>query len=348
MMSNLENKEKIFEWEKAEEDFKIKEGLKSTLLEEAAVERGYKVERLNFDTMILTLEGKDLLFRDMNGPLSSAAMMRIVDDKHHARALLKKKNIATPESTYLRIFERDAFKSFASQIGYPVVLKPNDLSRGEGVYTNIDSDDSLNRHLDKIAQLIGNETERILIEKQFIGDDYRFFVVDGDVLAVSKRTRANVVGDGRQTVLELIQGKNELRSQDRDLKHYLIPTDKTKLGRLYREGRTLETIPAEGERVTIRDESNIASGGEGIDFTDTAHELFKGIAVKAIQAIPGFLYGGVDIIAEDITTAPTPSNYVVTEVEFSPGPLSMFHWQGEQRDMANPILDFYLKHLDTF
>jgi len=48
-----------------------------------------------------------------------------------------------------------------------------------------------------------------------------------------------------------------------------------------------------------------------------------------------------------ITTAdPKAGDYVVTEVEFSPGPMSMFHWKGEQRDMANPVLDFYLKNLD--
>lgn len=344
-MINIESKT-IKEIEKLEKEFIMREGLKSLLLEEAAIKRGFKVERLNFDTMIITIKGKELMFRDMNGPLSSAAMMGIVDDKYHARTLLRKQGIATPESTYLRISERDAFKAFANEIGYPVVLKPNNLSRGEGVYTHIDNDESLDLHLDKIALLVGNETDRILIEKQFIGDDYRFYVVDNVVEAVSKRARANVTGDGTHTILQLIEKKNTLRLQDRDLKHHLIPTAESKLGRLFREGRTLETVPANGETVIIRDESNIASGGEGIDFTDTAHQGFNEIARGAIQSIPGFHYGGVDVIAQDITKQPSSDNYVVTEVEFSPGPLSMFHWQGEQRDMPNPILDFYLKHLD--
>ncbi|GEK89441.1 D-alanine-D-alanine ligase [Alkalibacterium putridalgicola] len=332
--------------EKEEADFESREGLKSKLLEEAAYRRGYKAERLGFDTMILTLHGKELLFRDMNGPLSSAAMMRIVDDKYRARQLIKRQGVTVPESTYLRIYERDEIKAFAHKVGYPVVLKPNDLSRGEGVYTNIASDEELDEHLDKIAGLIGSEFSKILIEKQFNGDDYRFFVVDGKVLAASKRSRANVTGDGEHTVLELIEEKNRLRKQNRDLKEFLIPTDKDKLERLYREGRTLETVPEKGEYIVIRDESNIASGGDGIDYTDTAHEAFKEIAVKAIQSIPGFHYGGVDIITNDITLDPKAGDYVVTEVEFSPGPMSMFHWKGEQRDMANPVLDFYLKNLD--
>ncbi|MFO8068711.1 MAG: hypothetical protein R6U02_01845 [Alkalibacterium sp.] len=336
----------IEEIEKEETEYEMKEGMKSKLLEEAALERGINVNRLSFDTMILTLEGKELLFCDMNGPLSSAAMMRIVDDKYQARSLIKRERVSVPASTYLRIFEREEIKTFANEIGYPIVLKPNNLSRGQGVYTNIESDASLAYHLDKISELVGDDCERILIEKQFIGDDYRFFVVDGKVLAATKRARANVVGDGVHTVLQLIQAKNEQRALDRDLSHYLIPTERSKLGRLYREGRTLETVPDEGEQIIIRDESNIASGGEGIDYTDIVHDQFNEIAVKAIQSIPGFHYGGVDVIAENITHEPSENNYVVTEVEFSPGALSMFPWEGRPIDMTNPILDFYLKNLD--
>ena len=51
------------------------------------------------------------------------------------------------------------------------------------------------------------------------------------------------------------------------------------------------------------------------------------------------------MILEDITEAPTPENHVVTEVEFSPGPVSMFPWSGEVRDMPGPILDFYESNL---
>lgn len=53
------------------------------------------------------------------------------------------------------------------------------------------------------------------------------------------------------------------------------------------------------------------------------------------------------MIAEDITVEPTEDNHVVTEVEFSPGPLSMFPWEGPPRDMAGPILDFYEKTLNS-
>lgn len=325
--------------------FEDKEGLKSTLMEEAALQRGFEVKRISFDTIIVTIDRKKLLFKDMNGPFSSAALNTLVDDKYSTRSFVRSAGLKVPQSIFLRTFEKEKIIRFANEIGYPVVIKPNNLARGQGIFINIDNNQSLINHLRYIAEIIDNKEEQILIEKQFIGEDFRFVVVDGAVIAVSQRARANIVGDGERTVLALIEEKNQKRFQDRDLKYYLIPTEKDKLISLYREGRSLNSIPDKGETVILRDESNISSGGEGIDFTENAHTEFKEIAIKAVQSIPGLHYAGVDVIAKDITEKPTSDNYVVTEVEFSPGAISMFPWKGEPRDMANPILDFYEKNL---
>lgn len=334
------------ELEKRMQEFEDREGLKSQLLEEAARKRGFNVKRLSFDTTMVTINGKDLLFKDMNGPFSSAALNTVVDDKNITRSYVKAAGVNVPDSTFLRIFEKEKILAFANKIGYPVVIKPNNLARGQGVFINIDSDEELQEHLEHIAEIAGSKEEQILVEKQFIGDDFRFFVVDQEVLAVTKRARANVTGDGEKTVLELIEQKNRKRLKDRDLKNFLIPTEKAKLSRLYREGRSLDTIPDKDEKVIVRDESNVASGGEGIDYTDNVHPEFKEIVLKSVQSIPGLHYAGIDVIANSIEIKPDEKNYVVTEVEFSPGPISMFPWEGKPRDMANPILDFYIKHLD--
>ncbi|PRY82471.1 hypothetical protein [Alkalibacterium olivapovliticus] len=333
--------------EQKQAELEEREGLKSRLLEEEALRRGHQTRRLTYDTAIITINSQDCLFKDMNGPLSSAANMEICDNKHVARSLLKANGLTVPASTYVRLTEKDKIEDFAQEIGFPVVIKPNNLARGEGVFTHIDSVDSLHTHLEKLSKLIKDETEKILIEKQFIGDDFRFFVVDGEVLATTKRARSNVTGDGIHTVLKLIEAKNKLRLENRDLKNFLIPTDPAKLGRLFRQGKTLDSVLDDGEYIEVRDESNIASGGDGIDFHETVHPTFKEIAVQAIQSVPGLHYGGVDVIAEDITVEPTEDNHVVTEVEFSPGPLSMFPWEGPPRDMAGPILDFYEKTLNS-
>lgn len=323
-----------------------KEGLKSSVIEAEAKKRGYHTVRLNFDTIIITIDNKPLLFRDMNGPLSSSAMNVLIDDKHLSRVLVKQAGLSVPESQDSRLRLEDQFIAFAERVGYPIVLKPNNLSRGMGVFTNIFDEEDLRNKLRKLADLIGTDTEKVLIEKQFIGEDYRFFVVDDEVIACTKRARANVVGDGKQSIRQLIDEKNKGRMRNRAMKDYPIPTDSKSLNRLAPQGLTLEDVPEKGVKVVLRDESNIANGGESIDFTKTCHPGFKDIARQSIKAIPGLRYAGLDIIAKDITQAPTEDNYVLTEIEFSPGPVSMFPWIGEPIDMAGPILDLYVKELD--
>lgn len=326
-------------------EFERREGLKSRLMEEEARRRGYEVKRLTFDTALISIQGIVVLFKDMNGPLSSAALNTVVDDKHVTRTLLKAAGLTVPQSTYLPISEQEEIVSFAESIGYPVVLKPNGLARSQGVFMNLSSKEELKEAISKLEKIVDDKQASVHVEKHFIGEDFRYVVVDGRVIATSQRARANVVGDGTHTVLELIEAKNKERLKDRDLKNFLIPTDIEKLTRLTREGRSLDTIPEPDEKVILRDESNISSGGEGIDYTETVHPEFEKLALQAVKAIPGLNYAGVDMILEDITEAPTPENHVVTEVEFSPGPVSMFPWSGEVRDMPGPILDFYERNL---
>ncbi|GAA0363731.1 hypothetical protein GCM10008932_15250 [Alkalibacterium iburiense] len=182
--------------EQKRKDWEYKEGLKSRLIEVEALTRGYPVRRISFDTTIITIKGKACLFKDMNGPLSSAAMNEVVDNKYLARTLVKEQDISVPESIYLRISEHDKMKEFIQRVGFPIVIKPNNLARGMGVFVNVNSDERLKECLTLISSIVGNEHEKILLEQQFIGDDYRVFVVDGRVIAVSKRARANVEGDG--------------------------------------------------------------------------------------------------------------------------------------------------------
>ena len=50
------------------------------------------------------------------------------------------------------------------------------------------------------------EDTAVLIE-EFYGTEYRFFVLDNDVKAIMLRVPANVTGDGKHTVEELVAAK---------------------------------------------------------------------------------------------------------------------------------------------
>jgi D-alanine-D-alanine ligase-like ATP-grasp enzyme len=104
-------------------------------------------------------------------------------------------------------------------------------------------------------------------------------------------------------------------------------------------------VPASGEIVVLRSASNLSAGGDSIDVTEVAHPGFIDVAIRAVRAIPGMPYAGVDLITPDITAPPTATNHIVSEIEYSPCPtVAHFPLIGTQRDMAGAVLQFYLEH----
>lgn len=59
----------------------------------------------------------------------------------------------------------------------------------------------------------------------------------------------------------------------------------------------------------------MSDGGRSIDYTDKMNNHFKKICSKAIEAI-GLDYGGIDLIAEDISQKYSP--YAIIEINPDP------------------------------
>ncbi|TES56751.1 hypothetical protein E2L07_03610 [Halalkalibacterium halodurans] len=320
-------------------------GIKSALIEYAAISRGLKVDRLSSRLLIIeSKEGNQFGFHNMNGNDSSRIGMNLCDRKHDSRHILKKKGISVVDSEVFGIEHYDEAVEFAQKLGFPVVVKPTSLARGKGITTNIHTLEEFKKAWDKGCEAYRRKksTNRLLVERHVSGDDYRFFVVGNKVISATHRKRANVTGDGTSTVLELIKQKNLLRAKNPYLSDYLIPEDPEQLDLLEKQKISLEDVPEKGREVTLRSQSNLSAGGDSIDVTETAHPDYHELAVRVIQSIPGIEYGGIDFIANDITKKPTTSNHIVSEVEFSPAPLSHFPFIGKGRDMAGAIIEHYL------
>ncbi len=321
-------------------------GIKSSLIEYAAIKRQLKVNRLSSRLLVVeSHNGTNYAFHNLNGNSSSRVGKYICDRKHDSRDILKKNGINVVESKKFYITSYDEAVEYVKKIGFPVVVKPTTLSRGRGITTNIQDMESFNQAWEKgiSAYKKKRNLSSLLIERHVKGEDYRFFVVGDRVISASHRKRANVVGDGSSTLLELIQQKNNERSKNPYLSDYLIPESLKYLDRLNEHGLNLESIPNAGQEVTLRSQSNLSAGGDSIDVTEQVHPEFNSIAIKSIKSIPGVEYGGVDIITTDITAKPTSSNHIVGEVEYSPAPFAHFPYKGKERDMAGAVLDYYLK-----
>lgn len=321
-------------------------GIKSALMEYAALRRGFKVKRLSNKDIIVSINSKNkLAFSSMNGVHSSVIGKRICDNKDYTLKLLKKE-VQTTKSKAFRTKDYSKALAYIKKIGFPVIVKPNSLSRGRGVTLNINNTETFKEAWNRafMAYKSKQANRIVLVEKYFPGENFRFFIVENQIVSVTHRKRAFVIGNGMSTVRELILLKNEKRAKNPYLYKSLIPTNIEELESLSEAGLNLEYTPVNNEEIQLRSVCNLWAGGESIDFTDTAHNEFSLAALKAVHSIPGMTYAGVDIITKDILKKPNSNNYVVNEVEYSPAPMAHFPINGLKRDMAGKILEYYTKN----
>jgi glutamate--cysteine ligase len=98
-------------------------------------------------------------------------------------------------------------------------------------------------------------------------------------------------------------------------------------------------VPHENETVFLRENSNISTGGDSIDYTDEILEQYKTIAVNSAKAV-GAKICGADIIIADIKQKPNQKNYSIIELNFNPAlHIHDFPYQGKNRHVEKKVLD---------
>ena len=334
---------------KTEHIFECKDrgiGLKSAVMEYAIMQRGVPYTRYNsFLVVAEPLDANSVPFRQMNGPSASLVGREFCNRKDLSRKLTATTGANVPRTkTFTKTNVSKAW-DFAKTLPNGAVIKPIQLSRGRGITTGIVSWEQFEKAWERAFKASGGESSvrRVIVEEYFEGEDFRCFAVGDEFVSATQRKRANVVGDGSSTIGELIDQKNEIRANHASLNPYLIPTDIAQLDRLAAQGLDKDFVPSLAQEVTLRNTSNLSGGGDSIDLTDTVSPGFRDLVCGVVRATPGVEYAGVDIIAPSIEVRPDQSNYVVTEVEFSPAPITDFPVVGRPRDMAGAILDFYLR-----
>ena len=103
---------------------------------------------------------------------------------------------------------------------------------------------------------------------------------------------------------------------------------------------TFDYIPEENEKVRLRYNSNVATGGVSIDYTDLVHPSVINNCQKVFQAFPGLPYAGIDYMSKDITKEQKDSDYRIIEVNTNPGAnMHMLPGYGQPRNISEAIVD---------
>jgi len=105
------------------------------------------------------------------------------------------------------------------------------------------------------------------------------------------------------------------------------------------QDKDFDYVPRMNETVYLRENSNISTGGDSIDFTDDIPDSYKRIAIKAAQAL-NVKITGLDMIIPDYTQKATDDNYAIIELNFNPAIHIHCHpYKGQNRRLNEKLLD---------
>jgi cyanophycin synthetase len=223
------------------------------------------------------------------------------------------------------------------KIGYPIVLKPLDGNHGKGASINVTNWEDAVSGL-AFAKEYSN---RIIVEKFITGFDFRILVIDNKLVAAAKRVPAHVVGDGNNTIQELIDLTNldPRRGYGHENVLTKIDVDRDTEDLLEKLNYTLETIPRKGETVYLKSTANLSTGGTSVDVTDMMHPENIFLAER-ISRVIGLDICGVDIMAENLTQPLKENGGVILEVNAAPGfRMHLAPSEGLPRNVAAPVID---------
>jgi len=256
-------------------------------------------------------------------------------DKQLTKNLLDAAGVPVPRGEV--VFSKPDAVAAARRVGFPVVVKPLDGNHGRGVSTNLVCADEVERAFERASA----HRRAILVEKHFVGRDYRALVVGGEVAAIAERKPACVTGNGRDTVASLIQQVNAdpRRGQGHERVLTRIRMDETTQAVLARRGMTLESVPGDGLEVVLADTANLSTGGTAIDRTVEAHADNMAAARRAAQVV-GLDVAGVDFVLPHIAVSWRETGGGVVEVNASPGlRMHLEPSEGTPRPVARPIVE---------
>ena len=311
-------------------------GPSTASLVKAAVDRNIPWLRLNEQSLIQLGHGKyqQRIQATVTGRTSYIAV-ELAQDKEETNKILANVGLPVPRQELVRSAER-AVRA-AERLGFPVVTKPYNGNHGRGISIGLKTADEVRAGFEAAKE----HSSSVIVETFLQGEDHRLLVVNGELIAATRRTPGHVVGDGVKTVRALV----EIVNQDprRGVGHEKVMTrielDAQADMMLTRQGLTVDSVPAAGQTVLLRSTANLSTGGTATDVTDIIHPDNREMAIRAVTAI-GLDVGGVDFLCPNIAESWRKVGGGICEVNAAPGfRMHVAPSEGTPRDAAGPVID---------
>lgn len=262
---------------------------------------------------------------------TSAIAETISRDKDLTKELISSVGVPVPEGREVESAE-DAVEA-AEDIGFPVVVKPTDGNHGRGVFIDLTTPDDVR----KAYAIAVEEGSSVLVERSIQGIEHRLLVIGGKLIAANRSDLITVTGDGKSTVLELIESQvnTDPRRGNTELHPLsIIRIDTAAQMELDRQKLAQDSVPAAGREVLIQRNANHA-----FDCTDEVHPDTAAIASLAARVV-GLDIAGIDLVCQDIAKPLLAQGGAIVEV--NAGPSLLMHIKpgvGKPRPVGQAIVD---------
>ena len=280
------------------------------IIAEEALRRGIRVEVTDAEwgELRLSVGGRTVLTRESLSEFTTAVAMSRCDDKRVTRRIMRRAGVRVAQGALACEGDLDEARSLLKAVG-EVVVKPARGEQGRGITVGVRDDEGLDRAVDYALQFCPD----VLVEELVDGDDLRVLVIDRQVVAAAVRRPAEVVGDGRHTVDELVRATSRRRERATDGESK-IPVDSVTAEVVAEAGYAMDDVPPHGERIRVRRTANLHTGGTIDDVTDRLHPEIAEAAVRAAESL-GIPVTGIDFLVPAVDGP----DYVFIEANERPG-----------------------------
>lgn len=285
------------------------------------VQLGYGVNQMRFQATITCK--------------TSNIAVDIACNKEETKRMLD--NASIPVASGSICVDDEDLEACIKKIGYPIVIKPLDGNHGKGASINVVTWEDAKSGLEYAKKY----SRRVIVEKFITGFDFRVLIIDNKLVAAAKRVPAHVVGNGKDTIQQLIDTTNMDPRRGYGHENVLteIDVDRDTLDLLEKLNYTTESIPKNGEIVYLKSTANLSTGGTSVDVTDMMHPE-NVFLCERISRVIGLDICGVDIMAENLTQPLKENGGCILEVNAAPGfRMHLAPSEGLPRNVASPVID---------
>ncbi|WP_223429038.1 acetate--CoA ligase family protein [Tateyamaria pelophila] len=280
---------------------------------EQAFDQGIPISHLGFGHYQFGYGRHAKVFCRSATPNDSLIGAQLTFNKLKCVTYMKSAGIPVPISRAAR--DAKEAQAIAHQIGFPVVLKPSNRDRGEGVTVDVQNNSGVVDAFER-AKKVSNS---ILVENRVPGICHRLLVYRDQLIFAYARHPLSAIGDGTSSIRELIEKMQQLESKKaKHLRKKTCTLDELAITQLHRQNCDPETVPESGQIVYLRPYEGEVWGGYDENLTEkVVHPANADLACRTARLF-GLEVAGIDMISEDISRPWFETETVINEVNFRP------------------------------